>query len=61
ASLNLFMESPNIGAMSSMYMYAWKQACCTRAWHSLAHLPDCTQPAAGRIRWSRQWWKRASH
>ncbi|KAB8314251.1 ribonucleoside-diphosphate reductase subunit alpha [Tolypothrix campylonemoides VB511288] len=24
-SLNLFMESPNIGAMSSMYMYAWKQ------------------------------------
>jgi ribonucleoside-diphosphate reductase alpha chain len=25
ASLNLFMESPNIGAMSSMYMYAWKR------------------------------------
>ena len=25
ASLNLFMESPNIGAMSSMYMYARKQ------------------------------------
>jgi ribonucleoside-diphosphate reductase alpha chain len=25
ASLNLFMESPNIGAMSSMYMHAWKQ------------------------------------
>jgi ribonucleoside-diphosphate reductase alpha chain len=25
ASLNLFMESPSIGAMSSMYMYAWKQ------------------------------------
>jgi ribonucleoside-diphosphate reductase alpha chain len=24
-SLNLFMESPSIGAMSSMYMYAWKQ------------------------------------
>lgn len=24
ASLNLFMESPNIGALSSMYMYAWK-------------------------------------
>ena len=24
-SLNLFMESPNIGALSSMYMYAWKQ------------------------------------
>jgi ribonucleoside-diphosphate reductase alpha chain len=23
-SLNLFMESPNIGALSSMYMYAWK-------------------------------------
>jgi ribonucleoside-diphosphate reductase alpha chain len=24
ASLNLFMESPNIGQLSSMYMYAWK-------------------------------------
>ena len=23
-SLNLFMESPNIGRLSSMYMYAWK-------------------------------------
>ena len=25
ASLNLFMESPNIGKMSSMYMYAWQK------------------------------------
>jgi ribonucleoside-diphosphate reductase alpha chain len=24
-SLNLFIESPNIGALSSMYMYTWKQ------------------------------------
>ena len=24
-SLNLFMESPNIGKLSSMYLYAWKQ------------------------------------
>ena len=24
-SLNLFMESPTIGKLSSMYMYAWKQ------------------------------------
>lgn len=24
-SLNLFLESPNIGQMSSMYMYAWKK------------------------------------
>ena len=24
-SLNLFMESPNIGRLSSMYMYGWKQ------------------------------------
>jgi len=24
-SLNLFMESPNIGSVSSMYMYAWKK------------------------------------
>lgn len=25
ASLNLFMESPTIGKVSSMYMYAWKR------------------------------------
>jgi ribonucleoside-diphosphate reductase alpha chain len=25
ASLNLFMENPTIGALSSMYMYAWKR------------------------------------
>ncbi|MCC7306388.1 MAG: ribonucleoside-diphosphate reductase subunit alpha [Acidobacteria bacterium] len=25
ASLNLFMESPNIGRLSSMYMYAWQK------------------------------------
>ena len=25
ASLNLFMESPNIGKLSSMYMYAWEK------------------------------------
>ena len=25
ASLNLFMESPNIGALSSMYMHAWRR------------------------------------
>jgi ribonucleoside-diphosphate reductase alpha chain len=24
-SLNLFLESPNIGKLSSMYMYAWKK------------------------------------
>ena len=24
-SLNLFVENPNIGVLSSMYMYAWKQ------------------------------------
>ena len=24
-SLNLFMESPDIGKLSSMYFYAWKQ------------------------------------
>ncbi len=24
-SLNLFIESPNIGQLSSMYFYAWKQ------------------------------------
>jgi ribonucleoside-diphosphate reductase alpha chain len=24
-SLNLFMANPNIGALSSMYMYAWKK------------------------------------
>ena len=24
-SLNLFMEQPNIGKLSSMYLYAWKK------------------------------------
>jgi ribonucleoside-diphosphate reductase alpha chain len=24
-SLNLFVENPNIGVLSSMYMYAWKK------------------------------------
>jgi ribonucleoside-diphosphate reductase alpha chain len=24
-SLNLFIENPNIGQLSSMYMYAWKR------------------------------------
>ncbi len=28
-SLNLFMESPSIGKLSSMYMYAWKMGCKT--------------------------------
>lgn len=28
-SLNLFIESPSIGKLSSMYMYAWKQGCKT--------------------------------
>jgi ribonucleoside-diphosphate reductase alpha chain len=28
-SLNLFIESPNIGKLSSMYMYAWKKGCKT--------------------------------
>jgi ribonucleoside-diphosphate reductase alpha chain len=28
-SLNLFMESPTIGKLSSMYMYAWKRGCKT--------------------------------
>ena len=28
-SLNLFIESPSIGKLSSMYMYAWKMGCKT--------------------------------
>lgn len=28
-SLNLFIESPSIGILSSMYMYAWKMGCKT--------------------------------
>jgi len=28
-SLNLFMETPTIGKLSSMYMHAWKQGCKT--------------------------------
>jgi ribonucleoside-diphosphate reductase alpha chain len=32
ASLNLFMESPNIGKLSSMYMYAWQKGLKTTSY-----------------------------
>ncbi len=52
ASLNLFMESPTIGKLSSMYMYAWKRGIKTtyylrsRPATSIAKV-TITSPAAG--------------
>ena len=43
-SLNLFMESPTIGKLSSMYLHAWKQGLKTtyylRSPPGHAHHPD---------------------
>lgn len=51
-SLNLFSESPNIGRLSSMYMYAWKRGLKTtyylrsRPATRIAKTTVATQPAA---------------
>ncbi len=55
ASLNLFMESPNIGQLSSMYMYAWKAGLKTR--QRWPFLPSAFQPRRmmRRVRWLARW------
>jgi ribonucleoside-diphosphate reductase alpha chain len=55
-SLNLFVESPNIGTLSSMYMYAWKRGLkttyylrsrpATRIAHTTAAAPAITEAEA---------------
>jgi ribonucleoside-diphosphate reductase alpha chain len=48
ASLNLFMETPNIGALSSMYMYAWKKGIKTTYYlrsRPATKIAKTTQPA----------------
>ena len=44
-SLNLFMESPTIGKLSSMYMYAWKAGLKTTYYlRSAVRPPASTRP-----------------
>ncbi len=64
-SLNLFVENPNIGALSSMYFYAWKKGLKTtyylRSRPGDAHrqgdrgvgldVASCRSPAAAQRRW----------
>ena len=55
-SLNLFMESPTIGKLSSMYMYAWKQGIKTtyylRSRPATPDQPDHQRPD--------RWWRAGS-
>ena len=54
-SLNLFVESPNIGTLSSMYMYAWKKGLKTtyylrsRPATRIAHTAAAARPAEEAI------------
>ena len=50
-SLNLFAESPNIGRLSSMYMYAWKRGIKTTYYlrsRPATKIAKTTVVAAGR-------------
>jgi ribonucleoside-diphosphate reductase alpha chain len=47
ASLNLFMESPNIGKLSSMYMYAWQKGLKTTYYLRSRPATKIAQVAAG--------------
>jgi ribonucleoside-diphosphate reductase alpha chain len=47
ASLNLFMESPNIGKLSSMYMYAWQKGLKTTYYLRSRPATRIAQVAAG--------------
>ncbi|MDM7924137.1 MAG: ribonucleoside-diphosphate reductase subunit alpha, partial [Pyrinomonadaceae bacterium] len=47
ASLNLFMESPNIGKLSSMYMYCWQKGLKTTYYLRSRPATKINQVAAG--------------
>src|SRR6185369_5950977 len=49
ASLNLFMESPNIGKLSSMYMYAWQKGLKTTYYLRSRPATKIAQVAAGDV------------
>ncbi|CAN5365387.1 ribonucleoside-diphosphate reductase subunit alpha [soil metagenome] len=49
ASLNLFMESPNIGKLSSMYMYAWQKGLKTTYYLRSRPATRIAQVSAGSI------------
>ena len=46
-SLNLFMESPNIGKLSSMYMYAWQKGLKTTYYLRSRPATQINQVSAG--------------
>ena len=50
ASLNLFMESPNIGKLSSMYMYAWQKGLKTTYYLRSRPATRIAQVAAGETK-----------
>jgi ribonucleoside-diphosphate reductase alpha chain len=64
-SLNLFVESPNIGQLSSMYFYAWKQGLkttyylrsrpATRIAKATVEEPPARDDGAGDPRTERGW------
>jgi len=43
-SLNLFVENPNFGKLSSMHFYAWKSGLKTGMYLSLIHISEPTRP-----------------
>jgi ribonucleoside-diphosphate reductase alpha chain len=49
-SLNLFVESPNIGKLSSMYMYAWKKGLKTTYYLRSRPATRIAQTAAAPVR-----------
>jgi ribonucleoside-diphosphate reductase alpha chain len=64
-SLNLFIESPNIGQLSSMYFYAWKRGLkttyylrsrpATRITKATVETPQVAAPSAGDPRVAAGW------
>ena len=49
ASLNLFMESPSIGKLSSMYMYAWQKGLKTTYYLRSRPATRIAQVTAGEV------------
>ena len=48
-SLNLFIESPTIGKLSSMYMYAWKQGLKTTYYLRPGRRPGSRRRPSSRV------------
>jgi len=60
-SLNLFVESPSIGKLSSMYFYAWKKGLKTtyylrsRPATKIAKAPSTNRRVRLRMQWPARW------